>query len=217
MSFTTDRSQATPGLLVVDVQNDFCPGGALAVPYGDEIVPILNRYLALFANRGFPISFSRDWHPEHSRHFQPFGGRWPAHCVRNTVGAELHPGLSVPAAAELISKGTSEADDGYSAFEGHGATGMGLAEWLVRRCVDTLYVGGLATEYCVRASVLDALRNGFSVVLLVDAVRALDAADGARTIEELRRAGARPETIEDVERALALDARNALHHSPAGG
>lgn len=195
-------------LLVVDVQRDFCPGGALAVPAGDEVVAPLNRYLSLFAGRGLPVFLSRDWHPERTRHFRELGGPWPPHCVQGTPGAELHPALAVPDGATLVSKGTSPEDDGYSAMEGRDSSGTPLPDALRARGVTTLYVGGLATDYCVRASVLDALRQGFRVVLLADAVRGLDvqAGDVARATDEMRRAGTRVESFPDVAREIASPA-----------
>ncbi|HEY7237211.1 MAG TPA: nicotinamidase [Gemmatimonadaceae bacterium] len=189
-------------LLVVDVQNDFCPGGALAVSSGDEIVPILNRYIKMFERGHLPIYLSRDWHPRETRHFREFGGRWPAHCVQESVGAAFHPALAIPADAQVISKGTSPDDEGYSAFDGRDATGTSLADSLVRYGARTLYVAGLATEYCVRASVLDAIAHGLRVVLLVDAIRPLDPDDGLRAIDEMRLAGARVATLDEVGRAI---------------
>lgn len=195
-----ERMQA--GLLVVDVQNDFCPGGALAIPAGHEVVPILNRYMRRFQAARLPVYLSRDWHPARSRHFAQFGGRWPAHCVQGTPGAEFHRGLTISPEACVISKGTSPEDEGYSAFEGRDAEGTPLIPLLVRHGVDTLCVGGLATEYCVRASVMDALAHGFHAVLLTDAIRALDSTAGARAIDEMQQAGATLGTLEDVSRDI---------------
>src|SRR5205823_2672554 len=114
-------------LLVVDVQNDFCPGGALAVAEGDKVVPPLNAVAARLAAAGRPVFASRDWHPRNTRHFKEQGGPWPAHCVQGTPGAAFHPDLRLPQDAVIISKGTDVADDGYSAFEGHDAQGRLLA------------------------------------------------------------------------------------------
>ena len=200
----TIKSGSAAGLLVVDVQNDFCPGGALPVPYGDAVVPVLNKYLELFQQLRLPVYLSRDWHPPESRHFRQFGGRWPVHCVQSTHGAAFHPALRVPATASVVSKGTLPDEEGYSAFEGHDALGASLKESLAVHHVGTLYVGGLATEYCVRASVLDALASGIDVVLLSDAIRALDEppGEGARAVEEMRHAGAGVATLPEVVRAL---------------
>ena len=203
----------TAGLLLVDVQNDFCPGGALPIPDGDAVVPVLNEYLELFQQVKLPVYLSRDWHPPESRHFRQFGGRWPVHCVQSTFGAEFHPALRVPATASVVSKGILPDEEGYSAFQGHDAFGASLKESLVGHHVDTLYVGGLATEYCVRASVLDALASGFGVVLLGDAIRALDQppGEGARAVDEMRHAGARVATFPDVVRAVRRATPNGPH------
>ena len=177
-------------LLLVDVQNDFCPGGALAVPEGDRVIPVLNRMIDRFESRGLPIYASRDWHPPDTTHFQEQGGPWPPHCVAGTRGADLHPDLRVPRDTIVISKGQDRADDGYSAFEGTTAEGRMLADDLRARGVGTIYVGGLATDYCVRASALDARRHAFDVALLTDGTAGIDPAGSERAVEEMRRAGA---------------------------
>jgi nicotinamidase/pyrazinamidase len=187
-------------LIVVDVQNDFCPGGALAVPEGDAVVPVLNEYARRFAERGAAVLASRDWHPRESSHFQGYGGVWPVHCLRGTPGAELHPGLRLPEGAVLLSKGTGATEDGYSAFEARTDHGEGLAEVLRRRGVRRVYVGGLATDYCVRATVLDALDRGLAATFLLDASRGvnLQPHDAERAIEEMVRAGAGVATRERI-------------------
>ncbi len=179
-------------LLIVDVQNDFCPGGALPVPEGDKVVPVLNRVAEQVAQRGGWVFASRDWHPPTTRHFADYGGKWPVHCVQNTLGADFHPDLKLPEGTHIISKGTSETDNGYSAFEGRTEEGKTLLEVLRERNIRRLIVGGLATDYCVRASVLDALKHGFEVVVLTDAVRGVDVqpGDSERALQEMRTAGA---------------------------
>ena len=179
-------------LLIVDVQNDFCPGGALAVAEGDEVVPVLNRLAERAGALGLPVYASRDWHPAESVHFVTSGGKWPVHCVAGTEGARLHPDLRLPPNAMIVTKGTANTDDGYSAFEGS-VTGRGrLIDDLRARGVTHLIVGGLATDYCVRASVLDARREGLAVTVVGDGVRAVDVqpGDGARALEEMQAAGA---------------------------
>lgn len=174
-------------ILVVDVQRDFCPGGSLAVPEGDRVVPVLNRVME---RTGAPVYASRDWHPEESAHFQ----RWPSHCVQETAGAELHPDLALPPDARIVSKGTDPDDDGgYSAFDGALPDRTRLADDLEARGIGHLVVGGLATDYCVKESVLDALRRGYRVTVLTDAVRGIDAREGDTdaALAEMRRAGAR--------------------------
>lgn len=173
-------------LLVVDVQNDFCPGGALAVERGDEVIAPLNGLIAEFLSRGDLVVKSRDWHPPATKHFSLYGGTWPVHCVQGTRGAEFHDGLADDPRIRLVSKGLGD-EDQYSAFDG-----TDLAESLRRAGVSEVWVGGLATDYCVKNTVLDALRSGFRVTAVADAMRAvnLQPGDDGRALEEMRRAGA---------------------------
>ena len=191
-------------LLLVDVQNDFCPGGALPVPEGDRVVPVLNTYLSKFAQRDAPIFASRDWHPAVTRHFRDQGGPWPPHCIAQSEGAAFHPRLELPSQTAVLTKGTDPEDDGYSAFEAADQAGRRLDDVLRDGDVARLYVGGLATEYCVRASVLDGLKAGLDVVVLLDAVRGIDVKDGdvARALDEMLRAGARTATLETIDQEL---------------
>jgi nicotinamidase/pyrazinamidase len=179
-------------LLVVDVQNDFCPGGALAVPDGDRVVPALNRHIEAARARGWPIYASRDWHPAVTRHFKPYGGAWPPHCVQATAGAAFHDELRLPDSAIVITKGQASDSEGYSALEGSTPEGRTFASELLARQVDHLYVGGLATDYCVKHSVLDALRAGLRVTVLADAIAGVDVkpGDSARAIADMQAAGA---------------------------
>lgn len=186
---TMDPALPSPAdaLLIVDVQNDFLPGGALGVPRGNEVVPLLNRYAALFDAQSLPVYASRDWHPKDHCSFKPQGGILPPHCMAGTQGAQFAPGLRLPARSIVVSKAQTAAVDAYSVFEG-----TDLARELRERGVRRLFVGGLATDYCVLNTVADGLRYGFDVVLLVDAVRAVDIhpGDGATAIEEMKRLGA---------------------------
>src|SRR5919107_4154657 len=179
----SERKQA---LIVVDVQNDFCPGGTLAVSHGDEVVEPLNKLIDEFLERGAPVYKSRDWHPAATKHFATYGGTWPVHCVQNTRGAEFHPELSDDPRVRVVSKGLGD-EDNYSAFDG-----TRLAEELRREGVGEVWVGGLATDYCVKNTVLDALRAGFKVRALSEAMRAvnLKPGDDTRALEEMRAAGA---------------------------
>ena len=174
-------------LIVVDVQNDFCPGGSLAVANGDEVVAPLNKLIKEFLDRGEPVYKTRDWHPTKTKHFAAYGGTWPVHCVQGTRGAEFHPSLSHDLRVTIISKGIDESADGYSGFDG-----TNLAESLREEGVEEVWVGGLATDYCVKHTVLDALREGFEVRALADAMRAVNIKpdDGAKAIEEIKAAGA---------------------------
>jgi len=165
-------------LVVVDVQNDFCPGGSLAVPYGEQIVAVLNTYIIRFRAAGLPVFASRDWHPARTTHFRDFGGQWPVHCVAGQPGAEFHAGLRLPPEVAIVSKGMGEAEDAYSAFEARDENGTPLAELLRRAEVDCVFVGGLATDYCVKMTVLDALGLGLGAELLIDAVRGVNVEPG---------------------------------------
>jgi nicotinamidase/pyrazinamidase len=184
MTFILNEHDA---FLIVDVQNDFLPGGSLAVPGGDAVVPVLNRYLALARGQGVPVFASRDWHPAGHCSFRSRGGPWPEHCVAGTPGALFAPGLALPADAGIVSKATQADADAYSAFGG-----TDLAQRLRALGVTRVLVGGLATDYCVRETVLDALREGFEVLLLEDAIRAVDvkAGDGERAAQAMRAGGA---------------------------
>ncbi len=191
---------AKAALLIVDVQNDFCPGGSLAVPNGDEVVEPLNIMIERALKEGWSVIASRDWHPRETRHFIEFGGKWPAHCIQNTPGAKFHPGLKLPPQTIIVSKGTGD-EDAYSAFDGDtpaSVTGavtceqIPLEEVLLRLDVKKLFVGGLATDYCVKATVLDALRLGYKAYVLYHACRAvnINPDDGRKALYEMLEAGA---------------------------
>ena len=183
-------------LIVVDVQNDFCPGGSLAVAQGDEVVAPLNKLMKEFLDRGEPVYKTRDWHPEKTKHFAAYGGTWPVHCVQNTRGAEFHPDLLDDPRITTISKGFDERADGYSGFDG-----TQLAQLLRDEGVEEIWVGGLATDYCVKQTVFDGLRNGFKVKALADAMRAVNVNpdDGKKAVEQMREAGA--EVVGDQTKA----------------
>jgi nicotinamidase/pyrazinamidase len=179
--------QGGDALIVVDVQNDFLPGGSLAVPEGDAVVGVLNRYIQLFLDRDLPIYATRDWHPSDHCSFRAKNGPWPPHCVAGTPGADFAPGLQLPPQAIIISKAIHSDRDAYSGF-----SGTDLAERLRNQGVQRLYIGGLATDYCVLNTVRDALAQGFEVLLLEDAIRAvnLQPDDGARAVSDMRQKGA---------------------------
>lgn len=187
-------------LLIIDVQNDFCPGGSLAVPEGDQVVPVLNAYSALFAAQGLPVFASRDWHPAVTSHFAAFGGAWPQHCIQDTEGAAFHPELRLPPGTIVLSKGLDPQRDDYSAFGAVTEEGIGFADRLARIGVTTLFAGGLATDYCVKETVLEGLDLGFTMVLLKDAIRGVDSTpgDSERAIAAMTAAGARLTTLEKV-------------------
>ena len=190
--------RAGDALIVVDVQHDFLPGGSLAVPHGDEVVPVLNGYFALFSAHELPVYTTRDWHPVNHCSFKAQGGPWPPHCVAASGGAAFAPGLKLPAAATIISKAVTPERDAYSGFEGTDLH-QKLGDARVRR----LFVGGLATDYCVLNTVQDALKLGYAVVLLVDAIRAVDVnpGDGERAIAAMIQLGARPAQCHQIATA----------------
>jgi nicotinamidase/pyrazinamidase len=177
-------------LLAIDVQNDFCPGGTLAVTEGDKVVPVLNKYMKLFSSDKLLIFASRDWHPKETRHFKAFGGFWPEHCVQETKGAMFHPDLKLPKEAIILSKGMEPEKDSYSVFQGFDSQGNSFLNLLHSLKIKELYIGGLATDYCVKATVLDALMYGFEVKLLIDAIRGVDPEDSRLAIEEMVSKGA---------------------------
>ena len=173
-------------LVIVDFQNDFTPGGALAVPEGDSIAGRLNE---LSADPRFDVVVAtRDWHPPDHGSFTDQGGPWPVHCVQETEGAELHPGLDRSRVDKIVDKGQDRETDGYSGFEG-----TGLGDLLRERGIDRLVVVGLATDYCVKNTALDGLREGFEVEVDEGAVRGVEANEGdsERALQELREAGAK--------------------------
>lgn len=181
--------QPGDALIVVDVQNDFLPGGGLAVPHGDEVVAALNRYLATFQARSLPVYATRDWHPAGHCSFQPQGGPWPPHCIANTPGARFAAGLQLPPSATVISKATRADKDAYSGFEG-----TDLDARLRAAGVRRLFIGGLATDYCVLNTVKDALSCDYQVFLLEDAIRAVNvqANDGVKAERAMVAQGAMP-------------------------
>ena len=193
---------AEKALLIIDVQNDFCPGGALAVPEGDKIVPVLNRYIELFLSKGLPIFVSRDWHPEKTKHFKDFGGLWPKHCIQKTRGAEFHPGLKLPDKIIILSKGIDPEKDSYSVFQGADSQGKSFLNLLSFMGIIELYVGGLATDYCVKESVLDALKNGFRVKLLMDAIKGVNEESSREAIKQMIARGAEQITFEKLSRIM---------------
>jgi nicotinamidase/pyrazinamidase len=173
-------------LIVVDVQNDFCPGGTLAVAHGNEVIAPLNALIDEFLENGEPVYESRDWHPAQTKHFEAYGGTWPVHCVQNTKGAEFHPKLRQDPRITVVSKGLGDTDC-YSAFDE-----TDLTSQLKQQGVEEVWVGGLATDYCVKNTVLDALKNGFEVKAIENAMRAveLNPGDGELALQQMLEAGA---------------------------
>lgn len=179
-------------LLVIDIQNCFLPGGALGVPGGDEVVAPLNRAIAAFTRRGLPVFVSRDWHPANHCSFVEQGGPWPPHCVQHTEGAAFAANLRIPEGAVVISKATDPGVEEYSDMAGRDPEGNPFDGLLRKGGVRRLFVGGLATDYCVLYTVRDALDLGYEVYLLGDAVRAVEVnrGDGEKAVAEMREKGA---------------------------
>ena len=188
-------------LLIVDVQNDFCPGGALGVPEGDKIIPTINKYIKAFSSKKLPIFATRDWHPIKTKHFRDFGGVWPVHCIENTKGASFHPKLRLPKEIILLYKGIYPQKDGYSAFEAEELNGAGFSHLLKLLKVNELYICGLATDYCVKFSTRDAVKQGFKAKILMDAIKGvnLKPGDSENAIKEMVRLGAKKITLNKME------------------
>lgn len=177
--------KAGDAVLIVDVQNDFCPGGALAVPEGDQVVPVLNEWAAAAHDANLPVIASRDWHTVDHVSFEKQGGPWPEHCIQDTRGAAFHPDLRLPSGTVIVSKGTGFDRDAYSAFDG-----TGLAGWLRSRGVKRLWVGGLAEDVCVYHTVRDACREGFRTHLIRKGTRPVFPDKEQQVLRELQNAGA---------------------------
>ncbi|CAI4033858.1 Nicotinamidase [Nitrospira tepida] len=186
---------AGDALLIADIQNDFLPGGALGITGGDRILPALHRYMERFQAKGLPIWLSRDWHPSDHCSFKERGGPWPVHCVADTAGALPPPSFHPPSQAFTIYKATARDREAYSAFQE-----TSLDRELRAQGVRRLFIGGLATDYCVLNSVKDGLRLGYTVHLLMDGICAVNASptDGKQAEDEMIRLGARPTRLEDL-------------------
>lgn len=209
MTETTETQKTNRALFVVDIQNDFCPGGALPVPNGDKVIKPINNATEIFWKAGWPVIMSRDKHPKITSHFKEFGGLWPPHCIQDTIGAQFHPNLLIGGLIFEILKGMSDKDDGYSPYEGtycvpyeainlmpnnNTVTTKKFMEFSLENLlrifqITTLYICGLATDYCVKAAVLDSLKLDFikQVYLLEDAIRAVNIrpGDGANAINQM--------------------------------
>jgi nicotinamidase/pyrazinamidase len=180
----SERLDDTSALLIVDMQNDFMPGGSLPIPDADKIIPMINKYIELFVYNELPIFASRDWHPPNHISFRQRGGMWPVHCVRHTYGAKFHPDLKIPRSTVVISKGTDPNREAYSAFDR-----TELSDRLDERGVKKIFVVGVATDYCVKSTVLDALKLGYEVIVLEDGIKGLDKSNEA--ILEMKNKGAK--------------------------
>jgi nicotinamidase/pyrazinamidase len=188
--------QKSDALLVIDIQNDFLPGGNLGVPEGDQIVPVVNTYISYFKNTGLPVFASRDYHPTNHCSFIEQGGSWPSHCVANTEGADFAAELDLPKNVTIVSKAIAQDRDAYSALEG-----TALKDELNRLQIKRVFACGLATDYCVLSSVLDLRCNGFEVMLLVDAIKGvnLQPDDSDKAITNMVQAGAVQLTLRGLQ------------------
>lgn len=182
--------QEGDGLLIIDVQKDFCPGGALAIEEGDRIIPILNDWIRKARRAGLPVYASRDWHPEGHISFKTQGGPWPPHCIQDSDGAEFHRDLQLPDDVVKITKGVRFDQDQNSAFDE-----TGLSEQLRHDGVRRLFIGGLALDLCVLASVVDARKAGFEVQVIEDATRPANKKDARKALAKIKESGAEIATI----------------------
>ena len=192
MKISLDR---VSGLIIVDAQNDFCPGGALPVKNGDAVIPVLNEYIHYFQSVRAPIFATRDWHPRNHVSFKERGGPWPSHCVQGNKGADFHPDLKLPYGSTVISKGFLPDQDAYSGFQG-----TELEARLREKEVKRTFIGGLATDYCVKRTVLDSLKCGFETFLLTDAILGVEIkkGDSKKAIDEMVNAGAQKIKLNDL-------------------
>jgi nicotinamidase/pyrazinamidase len=192
MKFRIDENDS---LIVVDVQRDFCADGALPVPNCDKIIPALNEYINTFCTARAQIFTTRDWHPPNHVSFKPYGGSWPPHCVQGSKGAEFHPNLRLPTGTRVISKATDPSKESYSGFDG-----TKLEQELRKNGVKRVFIGGLATDYCVKNTVLDALKLGFQTVLLLEATAGIDQkpGDSRKAVHEMIKQGAETAVLSEV-------------------
>jgi len=197
MTFEVNEKDA---LVVVDVQKDFCPGGSLPVQDGDKVVPILNDYIKIFLRARAQIYATRDWHPSNHVSFKLYGGIWPPHCIMGTEGAKFHPDLKLPKSVKIISKATTPNKEAYSGFDG-----TNLEKDMIEKGVRRVFVGGLATDYCVKNTVLDTVKAGFEAVLLADATLGVNVnpGDSEKAIKEMVEAGAKTASLADVQEPIS--------------
>ena len=189
------KLKAKDALIVVDVQVDFLPGGSLAVPNGEQVIPPLNSYIKRFSQQGLPVFFTRDWHCSQHCSFRENGGQWPPHCKADTPGAQFAPNLLLPQNNRyILSKGAKQEADAYSGFQE-----TPLLELLHEQGIQRVFIGGIATEYCVRATVIDAINSGFASILLADAIQGVGANPGdmETAVEQMLAGGAVALTMED--------------------
>lgn len=171
-------------LLIIDLQNDFCPGGALPIEEGNKVIPIINEWIQKAVNHNIPVYASRDWHPKRHISFKEEGGKWPPHCIQDSNGAQFHGRLILPDQTVIVTKGVRFDKDQNSAFD---ETGLGV--YLQRKGIERLFICGLALDVCVLATVMDGLRLGFKVMLILNATRPVTQSGGAAAVEQMKNAG----------------------------
>ena len=207
MNFKVSKKDA---LVIVDIQNDFCPKGALPVPDGDKVVYVINDYIEIFMEAGAQIYATRDWHPPKHISFKSFGGIWPSHCIQGSDGAEFHPDVKLPLSTNIISKATETMKEAYSGFDE-----TNLYDMMKEKGIKRVFIGGLATDYCVKNTVLDSLKLGYETVLLADATLGVNVKpnDSKRAITEMIEEGAKImslssmlESIEEIGEEKSLEA-----------
>jgi len=188
-------------LLVVDVQNDFCQKGALAVPEGGKTLPNINKYIKIFSRSRLPIFATRDWHPKKTVHFKKYGGLWPVHCVQGTRGAQFHPKLRLSRETVLLYKGMHPKVDSYSAFQAEDENGINFLKLLKVLGIEEIYIAGLATDYCVKFSAYDAIKSGFKVKILTDAIKGVNLKpnDSKEAVKGMVKAGVKEITLNNME------------------
>jgi nicotinamidase/pyrazinamidase len=184
-----NRLQGADALLIVDAQIDFFPGGALPVPQGDVILPVINQWIKAAIEKNIPVLASRDWHPAHHCSFKEQGGPWPVHCVQNSIGAQIHPAIKLPFNVIIINTADNPDREAYSAFQGKTVEGMMLNDVLKAKGIQRLWVGGLAMDYCVCESALEARKYGYEVHLLLDATRPITPTTGEDALRRMKAAG----------------------------
>lgn len=191
-------------LLVVDLQNDFCSKGALAVPGGEKTVPDINKYIKIFSRNNLPIFATRDWHPKKTAHFKKYGGTWPVHCLQGTKGAQFYPKLRLPKETVLLYKGMGPKRNSYSAFQAEDESGINFLSLLEILGIEEIYIAGLATDYCVKFSCIDAIKSGLKVKILTDAIRGVNLKpdDSKEAIKKMVLAGAKRITLDNINNGL---------------
>lgn len=205
---TEDNMQKGDALIIVDVQLDFCAGGALAIENGDAVVPVLNQWIQKAVAAGAPVFASRDWHPKDHLSFKPQGGPWPPHCIQDTDGAKFHYNLALPDTVNVISKGVRFDKDQNSALDD-----TGLASYLRDKGITRLFIGGLALDVCVRATVMDALDAGFEVFVVRNGAAPVAETDGRLAVKQMQEAGARMVEDDTVDPDVCVKAPEWAEHA----